>query len=119
MTVAGVTITWAEAACATGTVVAVGSPTLTNRGYTNVAAVVNSTGIKTTSITTTGIVEGDDLWILLGNQASTVMQLRAGSIVDDLWSGMLATATARPSTMGSQLFTGGNENPIWCYALFA
>lgn len=107
VTTAAATITWAEVAIATGAVVAGGNPSLTVRGFTNVAAVINSTGQKTTAVTTSGVAAGDDLWIIVGNQATTAGAVRAQSIADDIQAGVQAArASNRPSTQsGAQTYT--------------
>lgn len=107
VTTAAATITWAEVAIATGAVVAGGNPSLTIRGFTNVAAVINSTGQKTTSVTTSGVAAGDDIWIVIGNQATTAGVVRAQSIADDIQTGaQAARASQRPSTQsGAQSYT--------------
>jgi len=94
---------WAEFAIATGAPVIGGNASLTTQGYTDVSATINSTGRKTITITVTGAVaEGDDVWIIFANKATTPAQLRADSIADDLTSGYQAAATTtQPSTMGA------------------
>lgn len=101
VTTAAATITWAELAIAKGTVNVGGNPTLTVVGYADVSAVVNSTGQKTTTVNVSAgqaIVEGDDLWLLVGNSATTALQVRAQSIADDLQVGLQASLATRPST---------------------
>jgi len=101
VTTAAATITWAEVAIATGSINIGGNPTLTVRGYTDVSAVVNSTGLKSIDIavsTGQAINEGDDLWAIYGAQATTVLVVRAQSIADDLQVGLQASLSNRPST---------------------
>lgn len=97
------TITWAEVALATGAFVSSGPSLLTTRGSTSLASVVNTTGIKSTNITTNAnIVPGTDLWLLFGVQATTPGVYRAASIADDIQTGVqLAAASIRPSTMAA------------------
>lgn len=100
VTTAAATITWAELAVATGAPVAGGNPTLTVQGFANVAAVVNSTGLKTTAVTISvgqSIAAGDDIWLLVGCQATTACALRAQSIADTLQTGAQASGVLRPS----------------------
>jgi hypothetical protein len=111
-------ITWAEVALATGNFVSGGPSLLTTRGFTSLSAVVNSTGIKSTNITTTAnILPGADLWLLFGIQATTVGVYRAASIADDLQSGVqLSAASTRPSTMSagtSFVVESATTLPIW------
>ena len=101
VTTAAATITWAEVAIATGSINIGGNPTLTVRGYTDVSAVVNSTGLKSIDIpvsTGQAINEGDDLWAIYGASATTVLVVRAQSIADDLQVGLQASLSNRPST---------------------
>lgn len=100
VTTACATITWAEVALATGPINVGGGPTLTVRGYADVSGVANSTGQKTTSVPVSSgqaINEGDDLWAIFGNAATTVAVLRAQSIADDLQVGVFASLATRPS----------------------
>lgn len=103
VTTAAATITWAEVAIATGNPVAGGNPTLTVRGFANVAAVINSTGQKTISVSTSAgqtISAGDGMWLIIGNSATTAGVVRAQSIADDIQSGVQASKTVtRPSTI--------------------
>lgn len=101
VTTAAATITWAEVAIAKGAINVGGNPTLTVVGFADVSGVVNSTGQKTVAVTvasTQSIAEGDDLWVLIGNQATTACVVRAQSIADDLQVGMQASLATRPSS---------------------
>lgn len=101
VTTAAATITWAEIGIAKGAINPGGNPTLTPVGHADVAAVVNSTGRKTVTINVAAgqvINEGDDLWILIGNQATTALQVRGLSIVDDNQLGVQGAVATRPST---------------------
>lgn len=118
------TITWGEVAIATGPVSIGANPTLTVRGWTDVSATYNSLGQKSTSIavaTGQSILEGDDVWVLIGNAATTALQVRAASIADDLQTGMQASLATRPSlNVGNgQAYTieGATTVPAWV-ALF-
>lgn len=102
VTTAMATITWGEVAIAKGTPVIGGNPTLTVVGYADVSATYNAIAIITTVVNVSAgqsIDMGDDLWILVGNQATTAVQLRAQSISDDITSGAWVAATTRPSTI--------------------
>lgn len=102
VTTAMATITWGEIALAKGAVNVGGNPTLTVVGYTDVSAIANSTGQKTTTINVSSgqtVAEGDDLWFVVGNQATTACVLRAQSIADDLQVGLQASLATRPSTI--------------------
>lgn len=107
VTTAAVTITWAEIAIGTGqftmSPAASGAPLLlTTRGYTDVSAVVNSLGVKTTTISLSGINPGDDLFFLSGNQASTPMALRSQASNVNAGSGRVVSASStQPSAMAS------------------
>lgn len=100
VTTAMATITWGEVAIAKGTINVGGNPTLTVVGYTDVSATFNGTGQKSTTINVSSgqqILEGDDLWVLIGNAATTACIVRAQSIADDIQVGMQASAAQRPS----------------------
>lgn len=121
VTTAAATITWCEVAIAKGAIVVGGNPNLTVLGFADVSASYNSTGQKTTTINVSSgqtINEGDDLWILIGNQATTALQVRAMSIADDIQVGVQAVRTVRPSTaVGSaQSYTieSATDVPAWC-----
>lgn len=97
---AAATITWAEVAIAKGSINPGGNPTLTVVGFADVSASYNSTGQKTTTVNVSSgqtLNAGDDLWFLIGNQATTAAAVRAASIADDIQSGMQASAIQRPS----------------------
>ena len=101
VTTAAATITWAEVAIATGTPSPAGNPSLTRRGFTDVAAVVNSLGQKSITVSVSGIAAGDDIWVVFGAQATTALVVRAG-LADDLQlGGQASIAATRPSTMAS------------------
>jgi hypothetical protein len=100
VTTLAATITWAEIGIFTGTPVVGGNPSLTRRGFTNVAAVVNTTGLKTVTVALSGVSAGDDIWIAYGSQATTPFQAR-GTLADDLQSGVFCTFAGRISTMAT------------------
>lgn len=94
------TITWGEVAIAKGSINVGANPTLTVVGWTDVSATFNSLGQKTTTINVSSgqtVDEGDDLWVLIGNQATTALQVRAQSIADDIQTGLQASLATRPS----------------------
>lgn len=92
------TITWAELAIYRGVPTLQGSVTLTRAGFTDVSAVWNSTGLKTTTVTTSNIAIGDDLWAVFSNSAGIAAQVTAGS-VDHLGAGFMQSITnTQPST---------------------
>jgi hypothetical protein len=100
VTTAAATITWAEVAIAKGSINVGGNPTLTVVGWADVATVVNSLGQKTIGINVASgqrVDANDDLWALIGNQATTALQVRAQSIADDLQVGLQASLATRPS----------------------
>jgi hypothetical protein len=101
VTTAAATITWAEAALATGQLIANGNSALTVVGTTDISGVINSIGLKTTKIVaTTPIHEYDDLWVLIGNQATTVAQIKQGTTIEHHQQGVMsANVNTRPSTI--------------------
>ena len=111
---AAATITWAEVAVYKGSVVVNGNASLTRLGWTNVAATFNSTGIKKTTIALSGVVAGDDLWLCYGSSATTPFQL-GGLLADRIQSGVVQTASVRPSTTASTATTlaAASLVPAW------
>jgi hypothetical protein len=95
-------ITYAEVAIATGAFSHNGAATLTRRGFTDVSATYNSTGVKKTTITLSGVNIGDDLWVIFSSQATTPYQLEQITAVDRTASGIVQfKAATRPSTMSA------------------
>mgnify|MGYP006972341757 CR=1 FL=1 len=102
VTTAMATITWGEVAIAKGAINPGGNPTLTVVGYADVSAVANSTGRKTTTINVASgqsIAPGDDIWVIIGNQATTACVVRAPTMADDNQVGVQASVASRPSTI--------------------
>lgn len=67
------------------------NPTLVRLGSTNVAAIANSTGVKSTAITAT-VGPGDEIWFSWGSASTTTMLLR-GMLADDLTTGFFCNAS--------------------------
>ncbi len=102
VTTAAATITWAEVAVAIGGVNVGTNPSLTVLGYSDVSAVINSTGQKTVLVSASAgrlIAAGADVWVVIGNSATTAGVVRAQSIADDLQVGVQASVAQRPSTI--------------------
>lgn len=125
VTTAMATITWGEIALAVGTPVPGGNPSLTVVGFADVSASWNSLGQKTNTINVSAgqvVNEGDDLWLIVGNAATTVAVLRAASIADDLQGGLQAAVAVRPSTIvgvaTSFTIEGATVLPAWLYIVF-
>lgn len=117
VTTAAATITWAEVAVASSPAITIGgAASLTRLGYTDVAAIINSTGQKSTAVSVTGVVPGMHLWALFGNQATTAAIVR-GALADDLQSGFFqALGATRISTMGAGTafaVEGATTVPVW------
>jgi hypothetical protein len=91
-------------------------PDLTRLGYTDVAASYNTTGRKNTTINLTVPANpGDNLWVVLGSQATTPFQIR-GALADDLQCGIFNTLTARPSLTAGPItgvLAGATAVPGW------
>lgn len=124
VTTAMATITWGEVAIAKGSISLGGNPTLTVVGYADVSASYNSTGQKSTTINVSSgqtLNAGDDLWVIIGNSATTALAVRAASIADDLQVGMQASVASRPSTIVGTptAFTveGATTTPAWVVAI--
>lgn len=124
VTTAAATITWSEVAVAKGTVNIGGNPTLTVVGFADTSAINNSTGQKTVVVNVSSgqsISAGDDLWALIGNQATTAGVVRAASIADDIQLGIQASLVARPSLIvgvpTSFTIEGATALPAWIAAV--
>lgn len=102
VTTAAATITWAEVGLAKGAPALGTNPTLTMVGFADVSATFNSTGQKSTTINVSAsqsVSAGDDLWLVIGNQATTACVVRAQSIADDLQAGYQASVVGQPSLL--------------------
>lgn len=103
---AGTSITWAEIGLGTG--IQILSPTgATNgtahiyiRGYTDVAGVVNSLGMKTTTVTLSGVQPGDDLYFVSAAVVTGTAPQLDGYGGETLSSGYayISATNRRPST---------------------
>lgn len=115
---AGVGTKGAEVGVYKGTLNAGSDPgTLTLLGSTDVSGTYNSTGLKTTSVTLSGVSSGDDLWVAFGSSPGSLgiaAQLR-GVLADDLQSGVFAIgslsagalqATDTPTLAGATIVPG-------------
>jgi hypothetical protein len=93
------TIGWAEVAIYKGALTLQTNSTLTRVGFTDVSGVVNSTGTKTTTVTTSGLTIGDEIWSVFSVSATTAAVLRAGN-PEQIGVGYMQTTAAatRPST---------------------
>ena len=103
-----------------GTPVAGGNVgSLSRVGWANVAATFNSTGVKTTTVSLSGVAAGDHLWLVLGSQATTPFQLR-GMLADTIQSGVFQVSGTgnRPSTTSPVTFSlaGATVVPPWVVA---
>lgn len=99
--VAGVAGAQAEVGVFTGEVVVNGAASLSRVGFTDVSGTFNTTGIKTTTISLSGVLIGDALWLAYGSGSSvggTRFQLRA-MLADDIQSGVFQVFIGRISTM--------------------
>ncbi len=110
-------ITWSELAIYKASPT-IGSATtaLTRCGFADVSAVVNTTGIKTTTVTVTGVTMNDDLYAVFGSVHTGTYALRAG-LADDLGVGYFSTVTGslRPSTNSTlTVNTDSATAVIWC-----
>lgn len=98
---AAVSITWAEAAIYKGTPTLGTAPTLTRCGFVDISAIFGITVATATArgiyIPVTNISAGDDLWFVIGNQASTTISTRVNTNADDIGAGFVLTVSSRPS----------------------
>lgn len=98
--------TWAEVVVATGAFAANAGPTLTARGTTSVAATFNATGTKQTSVSTSGIAVGDDLWVVFGSRTLGTCYQILGAIPDRAQHGIACNlAATQPSGLSASAMT--------------
>jgi len=113
------TITWAEWAVYTGATMSNAFNSLAFRaGSTSVASVVNSTGAKNTTISTSGINVGDTIYLVYAISATTTGALRSYGWTDDSgttnWGSSAATVNNnRPSLIPSTQLTVGSATQIF------
>lgn len=115
-TVNSATITWAEIAICSGSLVPGSAATLTARGYTDVSGVITSgaPAAHTTTVALSGIAAGDDLWLVYGISATTAGSLRAGNLVDTIGAGFVQSASVRPQSISATAFTvQSSTNHFW------
>ena len=101
VTTAGTTITWAELGLFKGNSVPGSTVSLSRIGFLDVSGVVNSTGLKVSTLTVDTTLHGGEsieLWGAYGAQATIVPILR-GVVADDLQSGQFQQAAGRISTL--------------------
>ena len=97
------TIAWAELAIYKGTLALQTGTTLSRLGHTDTSGIWNSTGLKTTSVTTSNMAIGDDLWAVFSNSTTgTVTSVRAG-IADDVGVGFYQTVSNKQPSANSTL----------------
>lgn len=90
---------WAQVGIATGDLVPGAAPTLTLRGFTSVEGTWNSTGLKSTVVSTAGINEGDGLWVVAGCSGGTgaaILKIQAG-LADNVQTGAFAVVSNEPN----------------------
>lgn len=91
------TISWAEVGVVTFTrFIELG--VFERKGFTNVASVVNSTGIKTVTVAVSGINPGDEICFTIGVSASVTAAVRSCTITDE-YARYLQSAPFRLSLM--------------------
>jgi len=86
------TIVWAEVGVFKGAFTVGAAPTLTRLGFTDVSSTFNSTGVKSTTISLSGVSVGDELWFAYGSDTSLLgdnLAIRAG-LADNIESGVMA-----------------------------
>lgn len=121
VTTQAATITYAEVAIYSGFVKqSEGFGTIfgTRRGFTNIASVVNTTGIKSTAIPVSGITPGEVFQIVFSVQATSMPALRLFGTTDSMApqstiSANLAVTGGRPSLVPSGPYPTAIVNPIW------
>jgi hypothetical protein len=94
------TPTWAEIAIYKGLFTMGSNVTVTRCGFTDMSTIWLKTAATNIGsiITTTGIIAGDDLWLVYGNSATTSVGLKSVGLADDIGTGFIQTAgSLRPS----------------------
>ena len=122
VTIAAATITYAEVAIYAGNFRFVGGGFMApvkRVGFTDVSGIVNSTGIKNITVTTSGIQPGDFIEVMIANQATTPMTVRSIGFADASNHFQQATlgntiVGARPSLVSSGPYISGvPTQQIW------
>lgn len=105
VTTAGVAIDFAEVGIFKGAVVFNGNASLSRLGFTSVSGVVNSTGIKKTTVALSGVTAGDDLWAAIGSQTTTTPPQIRGTVADELQLGVFQNKGGQLSTLSTPVTT--------------
>lgn len=118
VTTSPTTITWSEIGIYKGSPTLNGATTaLSFCGFADVSGVVNSTGIKTTTITVTGVTINDDLYAVFGSVHTVGTYALRAALADDLGAGFFSTVTGslRPSTNSTITVNTDNSTAVvWC-----
>ncbi len=82
-------------------------------GFTNIAGVVNSGGIKNTAISVSGVNTGDILTVVFANQSAAGFNMRSLAVTDTSpyytqFSSTVTVSSARPSLVPTGPFVTGN-----------
>jgi hypothetical protein len=121
VTTGAATITWAEMGVFKGLPLLGSNPTLTRLGSADISGTITATGRKNTTVSlSTNISVGDEIWVGIGNQASTAAVLRAFSLAEDLQIGLNVSGAVRISTVASPTaWTIDTAVPAWFAAVLA
>ena len=119
VTTAASSITWAEVAIYYGPPTG-GNATLRLFGYANVASVVNSTGLKTTTVGALAgsygsvtIPPGSGIWVAIGQESAGQLVVRAGGS-PRVEAGIAQLSTSRPSTSAKEITPLEDASPaMW------
>jgi hypothetical protein len=87
-------------------------------GFTNLATIINSTGIKNTAVSVSGINPGERMYVVIAGQWTTAPAIRAVSYADGTATYHTAIlpitgSGARPSLQSSSVAFGGGTNGAW------
>jgi hypothetical protein len=110
-----------EIAILKGSVVVAGNPSLTLVNYLDVSSIIISNAMQTLSISLSGIVAGDQLWVCIyASWVSLALGMMNLNYTGDVVTGFFASAAStRPSTMAAPTtFTAINTCPIWAAVKF-
>lgn len=92
---------WAEVAlCSGGAPVAASNQSLTTAGYVDISSWIGGAGGPQLLTISASFTAGDHMWLVIGENTTTRANVRS-CVADEMDSGQIGSASARPSTMGA------------------
>ena len=95
---------------------------MTIRGYADVSGVINSLGIKKTTVTFSGVQPGHELWLVFGAAVTGTGPVLVGQAAEGMVAGFqLRNFNRRPSTDVGKPYEYTIDGAItpWCSAVFS